>query len=216
MAHGARSPRSEPRWPASLALAAAIVLYAALPERFTVGPPWLFPALEGVLLVGLNVTAPRRRREEAMLLRLASFALTGLIAATNFVALALLLAQLIEGSKIPGSQLVFAALQMWLTNVIVFALWFWELDGGGPGERRVRGGHPDFLFPQMTATELAPSNWVPTFLDYLYVSFTNAMAFSPTDTLPLTRGAKMLMLLEAVASLLTVAFVAARAVNIFS
>jgi len=208
--------RAEPRWPASLAVVAAMLLYAALPDRYTIGAPWLFPALEGALVVGLNLTAPRRRSEEATILRVATFSLTGLVTATNFFALTLLISQLLHGARTEGSQLIFAAIQMWLTNVIVFALWYWELDRGGPGQRIVSGDQPDFLFPQMATTGVAPPGWMPSFVDYLYVSFTNAMAFSPTDTLPLTQWAKLLMLAESIASLLTVAFVAARAVNILS
>jgi len=207
---------TEPRWPASLAVLAAIVLYATLPDRYTMGPTWLIPALEGTLLIGLNLTAPRRRPEEAILLRAAAIALTGLVTVTNFFALGLLIDSLLHGSKAEGTQLIFAAIQIWLTNVAVFALWFWELDRGGPGQRRQTSSLPDFLFPQMSAKEIAARDWTPNFVDYLYVSFTNAMAFSPTDTMPLTRWAKLLMLAQSLASLLTVSFLAARAVNILS
>ena len=107
------------------------------------------------------------------------------------------------------------AIQIWLTNVIVFGLWYWELDRGGPGARcRENHREPDFLFPQMSTPAAAPPSWAPRFLDYLYVAFTNATAFSPTDTLPLTAWAKVLMAIQSLASLLTVALVAARAVNI--
>jgi uncharacterized membrane protein len=207
---------SEPRWPASLAILAAMLLYASLPERFTIGPTWGIPALEGALLVGLNLTAPRRHPGEAGILRALAIALTALVTVTNFVALSLLLERLLAGAKAEGTELVFAALQIWSTNVIVFALWFWELDRGGPGERPGGALRPDFLFPQMGTSDLAAPGWKPAFFDYLYVSFTNAMAFSPTDTLPLTQLAKLLMLAESAASLLSVAFVAARAVNILS
>ena len=207
---------SEPRWPASLAVVAAIFLYATLPDRYTMGPTWLIPALEGALLIGLSITAPVRRPEEAIALRLAAAALTALVTVTNFIALGLLIDSLLHGSKVQGTQLIFAAIQMWLTNVVVFALWFWELDRGGPGQRRQPENRPDFLFPQMSVHDIAPTTWIPDFVDYLYVSFTNAMAFSPTDTMPLTKAAKLLMLAQSLASLLTVAFVAARAVNILS
>jgi uncharacterized membrane protein len=216
MANQAARSDSEPRWPASLAVLAAILLYAKLPERYTMGPTWLIPALEATLLIGLNLTAPRRRPEEALVFRAAAIALTALVTATNFVALGLLIDSLLHGSKAEGTQLVFAAIQIWLTNVAVFALWFWELDRGGPGQRRRNASRPDFLFPQMATRDLAPRDWTPNFVDYLYVSFTNAMAFSPTDTLPLTKWAKLLMLAQSLASLLTVAFVAGRAVNILS
>ena len=207
---------SEPRWPASLAIVAAIVLYATLPARFTIGPAWLIPALEAALLVGLNVTAPTRRTGEALILRVAATVLMAIVTVTNFVALGLLIDGLLHGSKAEGSTLIFASIQIWLTNVIVFALWFWELDRGGPGQRRLAASQADFLFPQMATSGIAPAHWLPHFVDYLYVSFTNAMAFSPTDTMPLTKWAKLLMLAQSLASLLTVAFVAARAVNILT
>ncbi|MFI5267648.1 MAG: hypothetical protein ACHQ7M_09765 [Chloroflexota bacterium] len=216
MANQAARPNSEPRWPASLAVVAAIVLYATLPERYTMGPTWLIPALEAALLIGLNLTAPVRRPEEAAALRGSAIALIGLLSVTNFIALGLLIDSLLHGSKVEGTQLVFAAIQIWLTNVAVFALWFWELDRGGPGPRRQNASQPDFLFPQMSGRDIAPADWMPHFVDYLYVSFTNAMAFSPTDTMPLTKWAKLLMLAQSLASLLTVAFVAGRAVNILS
>jgi uncharacterized membrane protein len=210
------STASEPRWPAGLAVLAAILLYATLPNRYTLGPSWLIPGLEGVLMLGLNIAAPRRHQEEALILRIVTLALIGLVTLTNFFALVLLIDSLLHGSTVPGTQLVFAAIQIWLTNVVVFGLWFWELDRGGPGERQADKRNPDFLFPQMATQGLAPADWHPNFVDYLYVSFTNAMAFSPTDTLPLTRWAKLLMLAQSLASLLTVAFVAGRAVNILS
>ena len=132
--------------------------------------------------------------------------------------LTLLLVHFILGGRhIQGHELIRAAIHIWCTTVLTFALWFWLLDSGGPAARaRERTGRPDFLFTQMTNPELAPANWRPAFLDYLYLSFTNATAFSPTDTMPLTQWAKMLMLVEAAASLLTLLMVAARAVNILS
>src|SRR5579872_1704969 len=136
----------EPRWPASLAVVAAILLYATLPERYTIGPAWVIPALEAAALVGLNITAPRRRPHEATILRIAATALIGLVSTTNFFALVVLIDSLIHGSKAEAPQLVFAAIQIWLTNVAAFALWFWELDRGGPGRRRDANQAPDFLF----------------------------------------------------------------------
>lgn len=216
MAAQPRHQQSEPQWPASLAILAAIGLYVTLPQKYAIGPVWLIPALEGALLIGLTLRAPRRHLHEAGLLRTMDFVLTALVSATNIVDLWLLIDSLLHGSKAEGSQLIFAAIQIWLTNVAVFALWFWELDRGGPLVRRSRPSRPDFLFPQMSSQGVAEEHWTPNFVDYLYVSFTNAMAFSPTDTLPLSRWAKMLMLAQSLASLLTVAFVAARAVNILS
>jgi len=123
----------------------------------------------------------------------------------------------VGGVKVDGHELIVSSIQIWLTNVIVFGLWYWEVDRGGP-RVRCRPDHeePDFLFPQMVTPDAARPRWTPTFLDYLYVSFTNATAFSPTDTMPLTVIAKMLMAVESVVSLVTVAVVAARAVNILT
>lgn len=141
--------------------------------------------------------------------------LIALVNLSNFVSLGFLVHFLLVGGKTSGGALLFDAVKLWLTNVILFALWFWELDRGGPHRRgHASEKHPDFAFAQMTSKELAPANWHPGFLDYLFVSFTNASAFSPTDALPLTIRAKMLMMVQAFTSLLTVALVAGRAVNI--
>jgi uncharacterized membrane protein len=211
----AAAPR-EPRWPASLATAAALALYLTLPDRLTIGPAWLIPAAEGVLLVPLSVTSPYRNHDESAG-RLLSLGLIAVVNIANVVSLGLLISHYLVANRADGRHLIVSAIQIWMTNVLVFALWYWELDRGGPGRRsHPRHRHrPDFLFPQMTAPHgIAPRGWTPTFVDYLYVSFTNATAFSPTDTMPLTPMAKMLMLVESLASLVTVAVVAARAVNI--
>lgn len=209
--------RPEPRWPASLAVVVAIVLYAVLPSAFIIRPRWLIPFLEGVLVVPLTVGRPYRHPEEAVRLRAMAVALIGLVNLANVVSVGLLVRKLIAGSHASGRSLVYSALAIWLTNVIVFALWFWELDRGGPAVRATAAErHPDFQFPQMMSPEMGPANWRPSFLDYLYVGFTNAAAFSPTDTMPLTATAKTLMTLESLVSMLTVIMVAARAVNILS
>ena len=191
-------------------------MYGALPDRYTVGPFWLLPALEGAALLALSITVPRRRPNEANGARIAAMALVGLVTVTNFFAIWQLIDLLLNGAKVAGTELVFAAIQMWLTNVLVFGLWYWELDRGGPGERRSSIQPPDFLFPQMSVPAIASKDWLPSFVDYLYLSFTNALAFSPTDTMPLSPWAKLLMLAQSLASVLVVAFVAARAVNILS
>ncbi len=210
----------EPRWPATLTILAALVLYYTLPERLTPGPNWVVPALELAVIVPLNISAPRitpsrLRREIAIVL-------FGAISVANFIALVLLIQELLGKiapaghQQLEGRTLIVAAIHIWLTNVIIFGLWYWELDRGGPIERRKpRHGHPDFLFPQMTVPESA-LHWTPGLVDYLYVSLTNATAFSPTDTPPLTPTAKALMLTQSLVSLLTIALVAARAVNILS
>jgi uncharacterized membrane protein len=209
----------EPRWPASLAVLGAIVLYTLLPDKLIFSyTRWIVPALEVALLLPLSVIAPHRHIEESQWRRMASIALIAIINLANIASLALLVGNLIGGhAKASGTDLIFAAADIWLTNAIVFALWYWELDRGGPGARCAESHRaPDFLFPQMSTPEAAPPGWVPRFVDYLYVSFTNAEAFSPTDTMPLTQWAKLLMTVQSVASLITIALVAARAVNILA
>jgi uncharacterized membrane protein len=142
--------------------------------------------------------------------------LIALITIANVVSLTELIHSLLYVPKTAGRPLVYASVPIWLTNVIVFGLWYWELDRGGPAARQEpERRQSDFLFPQMSTPGSAPG-WVPSFLDYLYTSFTNATAFSPTDTMPLTPWAKLLMTLQSLASLLTVAVVVSRAVNILS
>jgi uncharacterized membrane protein len=208
----------EPRWPASLAVLASIALYATLPSRFTLGPQWLFPALEGAILVPLTITAPHRHIDESRARRWASLVLIALVNVANMASLALLVRSIVRGVKVSGHDLIFSAVQIWLTNVVLFGLWYWELDRGGPGRRLHphEQRRPDFLFPQMVNPDVTGGPWRPAFIDYLYVSFTNATAFSPTDTMPLSRWAKTLMAAQSIAALLTVAIVAARAVNIIS
>jgi hypothetical protein len=149
---------------------------------------------------------------------MAAIALIAIISVANVVALGFLIHfLLVGGHAVHGRQLLLAGAQVWWTNVIVFALWYWELDGGGPPARlRDPGAARDFAFVQMTDPEVSRPGWRPIFGDYFYVSFTNASAFSPTDTLPLSRTAKWLMLFESSVSLLTLLLVAARAVNILS
>ncbi len=222
-AWGAPLP-GEPRWPASLAIVAAVLLYLMLPGKlqlpvgspaFRAFTPWLMPCLELALLLALTLTAPRRRPGETRPLRYGAVTLIALANAANVVSLALLVDGLLHSGGRNGGQLLLSSIDIWLTNVLVFALWYWELDRGGPDERlHPQRRRPDFLFPQMTTPHCARAGWTPTFMDYLYVAFTNATAFSPTDTQPLTPIAKALMTIQALASLLTIALVAARAVNI--
>jgi hypothetical protein len=198
-----------------MAVIATLVLYLSLPEDLTVGPTWVVPALAFALLIPLSYAAPRRHHGEPHWQALAAVALIALIILANLGSLVLLAHSLLHGSKATGGQLLVESIKIWLTNVLVFSLWYWELDRGGPDERSIPGhGAPDFLFPQMTTPGCAEPGWRPRYIDYLYLALTNATAFSPTDTLPLTPTAKALMGIQALASLLTVALVAARAVNI--
>lgn len=212
---GRKIGRQDAYWPAQLAVLATLLLYVALPGKLTLGPGWLIPGLEGVWLAGLVLTTPRGEKAVPPTRRRAGIALTALVSVANLISLFALVHFLLKGGKAGGHELILAGTEIWLTNVLVFALWFWQLDGGGP-EPRARSAHrlPDFLFVQMSAPELAPPGWRPNFVDYLYTSFTNATAFSPTDTMPLTPWAKILMLIQSLASLITVGLLVSRAVNI--
>jgi hypothetical protein len=207
----------EPFWQAQLAVLATLVLYVALPGRLTIGPNWL-PGLVGILLLGgLAVSTPYRHHTQSPIRRRASIALIALVSVANLTALGQLIHLLLEPNSLVGRDLIVSAGQIWLTNVVVFGLWFWEIDRGGPHMRTKPDPRvPDFLFPQMTVPELPFGDWRPSFLDYLYVAFTNASAFSPTDAMPLSVRVKYLMQVEAMASFLTVGLVAARAVNILA
>jgi hypothetical protein len=205
----------KPRWPASLAVTAALLLYMTLPGTLTIGPGWVIPALEAALLIPLMVRAPYRHREEVRVIRLASLLLIALVNIAVVASLVLLVNLVLSGEAVTGRQLIFSGIQIWLTLILVFSLWFWEVDRGGPGIRgEADQAEPDFLFPQMATHELGQADWMPGFVDYLYLSFTNATAFSPTDTMPLTVRAKVLMLVEASSSITTIVMVAGRAVNI--
>ena len=204
------------RWPVLAAVVVAIALQLVLPSRLvgSLGNRYLIPGLEILLLLALAVANPGQIGEEQKRLRVLSIVLIALITVANFASLIALIHALLYSSKTGGRVLVYASVPIWLTNVIAFGLWFWELDRGGPAARRqVSHRHPDFLFPQMSTMGADPT-WTPGFDDYLYTSFTNATAFSPTDTMPLTGWAKLLMALQSLASLITVAVVISRAVNI--
>jgi len=211
-----RRTRGEHRWAVSTAVVAAIGLQALLPDAYVMHPRFLVEGVVAALLIGLIIANPTYIDREHRALRLAGLALIAAISAANIYSAGLLVHALLYGSA--GSnptRLLVTGAQIWLTNVIVFALWYWDFDRGGPVARaHAHRTQPDFLFTQMTVPQLAPDNWESRFGDYLYLSFTNATAFSPTDTLPLTRWAKLLMMLQSAVSLITVALVIARAVNI--
>ncbi|MGZ4462064.1 MAG: hypothetical protein ACXVZP_04425 [Gaiellaceae bacterium] len=211
----------EPVWLPAVAVLSAAALYGTLPARFINGSSagafsvfrWIVPALAVALLAPLALTAPRRRFVHGVARRTLALALIALVTAANAAAIILLVHLLVNGASTHANELLRAGIHMWCMNVIVFGLWFWQLDGGGPAARATGTPQPDFLFPQTAMPELA-EGWRPVFLDYLYVSFTNATAFSPTDTMPLSRWAKVLMMLQSAASLLLAIMVAARAINI--
>ncbi|MDQ6798787.1 MAG: DUF1345 domain-containing protein [Actinomycetota bacterium] len=215
-AWGYSSP-GESRWPATLALVVALVIYIRLPDKLTPGPQILVPALEVALLVPLVINSPNRITHRSISLRWISIVLIGVINAANAASLILLVRFLLRGGQANGRALIRAGIGIWVTQVLVFALWYWEFDRGGPALRcSPDHGPPDLLFPQMELRAATTGRWYPTFWDYLYVSLTNSTAFSPTDTMPLTSTAKMLMGAQSLVSLTTIAIVGSRAVNILT
>jgi hypothetical protein len=207
--------RDDPLWPGQLAILAALVLYLVLPPKLTVGPNWTVPAAELVLLAALVIasvdagrTWRRRRRVAIGVVLIATVA--------NLVAVGLLAHYVIVGGHARGADLIDGGLVIWCTNLFLFAVWYWELDRGGPvaASGAQAPVAPDFLFPQMSDDRYAAPGWKPHFGDYLYVSLTNQTAFSPTDTMPLTVRIKLLMSIQGVASLVVVGIVVARAVNL--
>lgn len=206
------------RWPPLVAVAASIGLYFVLPASLIFfKPKLLLPILEALLFIPLILTNVSDRWTHRSWKRPTFMVLVALVTVANFTSLGLLVRHLPGVGQSEGRQLLVASISIWLTNVLIFGLWYWELDRGGP-IARFRADHPepDFLFPQMITPKSASKAWSPSFMDYLYVSFTNATAFSPTDTMPLTPWAKLLMMAQSAASLLTIVLVGARAVNILN
>ncbi len=219
--------RGEARLPGVIAILSAIALYVGLPQRLLVAPRYVLPALEMLLLVPLIAVNPKRLTRTSKVFRVLSLTLVLVIAASNLVALGILIHDLVYAGVKDGRALLVAALQVWLTNIIVFGLAYWELDRGGPVIRTQarRGDLPlaDFRFPQDEDDDAvqevadgasATSDWMPVLIDYLYVSVTNSTAFSPTDTMPLSTRAKVMMGMQAIAALVTSLLVIARAVSI--
>jgi hypothetical protein len=208
---------SEPFWPAQATVLAAIGLQFSLPDRLTVGPFWLVPALEGALLIGMVFASPRELEGEHRIRRMVAVGLTALVTAANIYSLTALSKYLLHNSsKIKnGHELIVSGVVIWLTNFLIFGLWYWEMDRGGPGKRAAgKDQAPDFLFPQMSDDTIEPRHWRPQFIDYLYTSLTNATAFSPTDTMPLSPMAKTVMGVQSLVSLVTIGLIVSRAVNI--
>ncbi len=222
-----RRIRHEPRWHASVAVVAAMLLYITLPPRLTIGPVWMAPLLVLILLVPLSILAPRRHQETRRM-RVWSIALIAVVNFFNLASVLLLIAGFFHPEKVASQtagHLLLIGAQIWVTNILVFSLWYWELDGDGPDVRAhapsaTESLNADFLFPQMQMTIAGKSSgcidplWKPQFFDYVYLAFTNATAFSPADVMPLSPWAKALMLLEAMISLITIAIVLARSVSL--
>ena len=206
----------ETRWPAAIAVLAASGLQMTLPQWVTLRPHWLLPALELGLLAALVASSPRRLERRSAALRAGGLTLAGLLSLANAGSAALLVKDLARGANAQSAAgLLLAGGLLWAANVLIFALWYWELDRGGPADRchAVRM-YPDFLFPQMQQPDVAPADWQPFFTDYLYLSFSNAISFASSDVTPLTRWAKAMMMLQSAVSVAAVVLVIARAVNI--
>jgi uncharacterized membrane protein len=211
-----RKTSGEVRWPVTLAVVVLIALQLAVRKSIEFHPPYLLPGLELVLFLILLISNPGRISRESAVLRVISIG----VVATASVEVAWSVGRLVweitrgRGTGEPLTLFVNGG-AIWLTNIIVFALWYWEFDRGGPAARaNARHRNPDFLFSQMLTPHLIPDDWEPAFTDYLYLSFNNAVAFSPADTLPLTRWAKLAMMFQSAISLVTVVLVVARAVNV--
>ena len=209
--------RTQPRWPATVALLAIGALHFSLPSPLTPGPDWLLLAVVIVLTVPAIVAHRRGRHDINQLL---GYTIAIAVTLELIASLALLIGGL-PSHREPPKTLLVAATALWISNILVFASWYWRLDAGGPNERDVRGTHTGgaFLFPQMMLdpdlkAQMSAAHWSPGFVDYLFLAFNTSTAFSPTDVPVLTRWAKMMMMMQSIISLTTVVILAARAVNI--
>jgi hypothetical protein len=213
-----RRTQGELRWPVTLTTAVAVALQFAVPDRLVlVHPYWVLPAVQGALLIALVMANPHRIDVESKALRVLALTFAALLSLANGWSVARLAIGITQGNiGVTPARLLITGAMIWLTNVIVFALWYWEFDRGGPVARALNvKRYPDFQFPQMALpADIVPPDWEPKFLDYLYLGLTNAAAFSPTDTMPLSRWAKVAMAAQSLVSIVTVALVVSRAVNI--
>ncbi|MET0452191.1 MAG: hypothetical protein ABW137_10165 [Mycobacterium sp.] len=206
----------ENRWPVVIAILAAVAIQHSIPEQYTVLPRWPLVVMELLLLIVILVINPVRLSRPTTIGRWASLVLTAAITLDNTASAVVLAKRILSGEvSNDAAVLLGGGAGIFVTNVIAFGIWYWELDRGGPFARRSsKNRFPDFSFPQMSDPANAQPDWRPTFVDYLYVSFTNVVAFSPTDTMPLARWAKLMMAAQAMVSMATIALVIARAVNV--
>ncbi len=211
-----RAGDPESALPVLFAVLSAMALQVAIPKSYTLVPRWPLLVMEGLLLVVLLVINPLTVTRRTRLGRYATWVLLAAITVDNTLSAIVLDVRIISGEVSNKAEILLGSgAAIFVTNIIAFGIWYWELDRGGPfarheGERP----YPDFMFPQMTTPNVAKPDWRPTFLDYLYVSVTNVMAFSPTDTMPMTRWAKTMMTVQALVALSTAALVISRAVNV--
>lgn len=206
---------AEPRWPMAVAVLVAILLQVGTPHRGRLPGWWVFPVLESVLLVVVILRDPGRIDRRSRAARRSTIVLISLMTIGTMAGVVALTVDILAGVRgVSATDLLGRGAAVWFTNVIVFSLWYWELDRGGPAERAAdSGAPPSFAFPENAMPEFAETGWRPKYPDYLYLAFTNATAFSPTDTLPVKTWAKMTMLLQSAVSLVTAILVIARAIN---
>jgi uncharacterized membrane protein len=212
--HWHRSNKGEHRLPVVLVVGLVITLQYILPSELTNGFQHQICATEALIALLILGLSPRRINRNHKPTRVLSLALTSVMTFSNTFSAVLLIKLLVSGISNNPNRLLLSGGTIWVTNIIIFSLWFWDLDRGGPGARaEALNQYPDFMFPQMLDSNYAQPHWQPNFFDYLYTSFTNASAFSPTDVLPLTRWAKALMMIQSLTSLVTVGLIIARAIN---
>jgi len=207
--------RGEHRWPAAAVVVATVALQLLLPDELVLRPWWLLPAVTASLIVALLLINPGRVSRRTPVDRAVALGVVAVVSVANTASAVGLVTGIVDGSiaNRPGPVLVSAAIVYW-TNIVVFSLWYWEFDRGGPGRRAAGTAEfPDLMFPQMSSPELAPKDWEPAYPDYLYLSFTNATAFSPTDVMPLRRWVKLTMMLQSAISLIIALLVVAWAVG---
>ncbi|MGZ8567351.1 MAG: hypothetical protein ACXWW5_01405 [Actinomycetota bacterium] len=211
--------RPERRWPMALAVLGAIVLQVGVPHRGRLQGWWIFPILETILLVIVIARDPGKIDRRTRAARRSTIALIAVMTLGTMAGVTLLIYDILNfqnlaAEGIDATDLLGRGAAIWFTNVIVFSLWYWELDRGGPAERAAGSGvPPSFAFPENAMPEFAEAGWQPRYPDYLYLAFTNATAFSPTDTLPVRIWAKMAMLVQSAVSLVTAILVIAWSIN---
>jgi uncharacterized membrane protein len=213
--HWRRQHKGEHRIPVAIVVLTVIFLQFILPTKLSLPFQKIVCVIEALLLIALFITGPTRISKHHFPSRLIGMVLTSIMTLSNTGSAIKLIDSLVNAGITNAGQLLWSGGSIWLTNIVIFSLWYWDLDRGGPGARAQGINEiPDFLFPQMSDEKYAAPGWHPTYFDYFYVSVTNASAFSPTDAMPLTRWAKSLMLVQSMTSLLMVGLVIARAVNI--
>jgi uncharacterized membrane protein len=209
--------RGEKRWPMAVTLVVAVALTISLPLRYSVGPQWVFPTIEVLLLASVMVLDPGRIDRHTRGVRILNVGLVCFLVAKAAGITVRLVDDLVKGGKGTNSpsQLLWVGFVVWIFTIISFAFFYWTFDGGGPEARAISMlPYPDLAFPEQLNPHIAPPAWRPEFFDYLYLGFTNATAFSPTDVMPQKHWAKLAMAVQAMASIAVLGLVIARAVNI--